>query len=104
MDRMSVNETFACDAYPPERRFAVADVLALPFEHIQDMNDAIVSPVNVENTIENRKRREGGWKPGKKHLAQYSRSKSRIWCYRDIISQKVLPRRYYIQIPTTPAD
>jgi hypothetical protein len=50
---MSVNWTSACDAYAPERRLAVANVLTLPLEHIQDMYDAIVFPVDIENTIEN---------------------------------------------------
>lgn len=101
---MSVSGSFAYNACPPERGLTVTNILTLPLEHVQDMNDAVVSPVDIENTIEHRKRWEGGWKSRKEHLSQYTRSKSRIWRYQDMISSKVHPRSYCIHVPTIPAD
>lgn len=83
---MSVSRSFTGNACPPERSLTIADILTLPLENIQDMNDAVVSPVGIENTIEHCKRWEGGWKSRKEHLAQYTRSKSCIWRYQNMIS------------------
>jgi hypothetical protein len=82
---MSRSGSFACNACPPERSLAVADILTLPLEYVQNMNDAVVSPIDIEDTIEHCKRWEGGWKSRKKHFAQYTRSKSRIRRYQNMI-------------------
>jgi hypothetical protein len=36
----------------PERRFAIRNILSFPLDHIEDVKDAVLLPVLIQNTIQ----------------------------------------------------
>ena len=45
----------------PERGFAVAEVLALPSDDVEDVQDAVVAPVVIKYAVEHSLRWKGRW-------------------------------------------
>ena len=63
----------------PEGGFAIAEVLALPSNDVEDVQNAVVAPVVIEYTVEHSLRRKSRWEGLHERFSQYPRTQSRIW-------------------------
>ena len=56
----------------PEGCFAIAEVLALPSNDVEDVQDAVVAPVVIEYAVEHSLRRKGRREGLYQRLAQHA--------------------------------
>ena len=74
--------------YLPKRGLTIPYVLTFPLDHIQDMQDAVLGPILVKDTIQDCILRKYGRKGGQQVFPHQSGPQDRVWHYTITIGER----------------